>query len=319
MTDLASEAAAFNRQIRERVSHGHIPDLRRVEPCDYFYNNPWRRPEYVRLDFGHLFDRIDAAIKTHAPSAAPKKVLEVGCGPGYLSLELARAGHDVTGIDIADEAVSIARDFADADPWAAERGPLRYLVCSLGDADELAHENFDAVVFLGALHHMPDQQAVGHRVNQLLAPGGIIVAHEPTRDRIDEGSIEFGFLVRLLLAVGGGYHEDIQIPETPEQKRAELDRLKRDIEFVDEGGGNTQSPNDNEAGHKEMHAMLSDVFETVVDEDTFAFFHEVIGGLRFDDRTNAKLAEYLRDADAALVEKGVLQAYEFFFVGRKKR
>lgn len=318
MTDLASEAAAFNRQIRERISHGHIPDLRRVEPCDYFYNNPWRRPEYVRLDFGHLFDRIDAAITAHAPSSTPRRILEVGCGPGYLSLELARAGHDVTGIDIAEEAVSIARDFADTDPWADQRGQLRYVVCDLADNDVLEKDGFDAVVFLGALHHMPDQQTVGDCVNRVLGPDGIIIIHEPTRDRITEGSVEFGFLVRLLLSIGGGYHRDIPIPETDEQKQSELDRLKRDIEFVDEGGGNTQSPNDNEAGYREMHAMLTGTFDTVVDEDTFAFFHEVIGGLRFDEQTNAKLAKYLRDADAALVEKGILQAYEFFFVGRKK-
>ena len=95
---LAEEAHAFDRQIDERVANGHIPDLRLCTPCDYFYNNPWRRPAYVQLDFGEQFEIIREAIRTHAPKAERTPVvLEVGCGPGYLSLELARAGFNVTG------------------------------------------------------------------------------------------------------------------------------------------------------------------------------------------------------------------------------
>ena len=103
MTDnaLAEEAAAFDRQIEERIANGHIPDLRRCGPCDWFYNNPWRRPAYVALDFGEQFELIRDAIVAHAPvTVGPRRVLEVGCGPGYLSLELARSGFDVTALDL---------------------------------------------------------------------------------------------------------------------------------------------------------------------------------------------------------------------------
>ena len=49
MTDgLRLEAEAFDGQIRDRVEHGHVPDLRNAVECDYFYNNIWRRPEYVQ-------------------------------------------------------------------------------------------------------------------------------------------------------------------------------------------------------------------------------------------------------------------------------
>src|ERR1022692_2053596 len=52
---LKDEAAAFDLQIRERIAHGHVPDLRRAQPCDWFYNNPWRRPEYIDSIFGEDF------------------------------------------------------------------------------------------------------------------------------------------------------------------------------------------------------------------------------------------------------------------------
>ena len=56
--NLQLEAMAFDSQIEERIANGHIPDLRYSTPCDYFYNNPWRRPKYVELDFGEIFQVI---------------------------------------------------------------------------------------------------------------------------------------------------------------------------------------------------------------------------------------------------------------------
>lgn len=51
VNNLAQEARAFDCQIEERIANGHVPYLRLTMPCDYFYNNSWRRPEFVKLDF----------------------------------------------------------------------------------------------------------------------------------------------------------------------------------------------------------------------------------------------------------------------------
>ena len=61
--DLELEAAAFDRQILDRVENGHIPDLRYTKKCEYFYNNIWRHPDFVKLDFGEIFSLLEAAIK----------------------------------------------------------------------------------------------------------------------------------------------------------------------------------------------------------------------------------------------------------------
>ena len=319
MNDLEKEAEAFDAQIIERVKNGHVPDLRRVKECDYFVNNPWRHPDYVKLDFGYLFEKIKSAIEEHTSSSKSGmlKVLEVGCGPGYISLELARSGYDVTGVDISDQALNVARELAETEPWKRDRGPLQYVNRDFLLKDSFRENTFDAVVFLGALHHFPRQKEVGEQVFRILKDGGIIIAHEPTRDRITEGAVELGMLVRTLLSVGGGYYKQIGVSESDEKHQQQIDELKRDIEFITEGGDKVQSPNDNEAGYAEMHEMLSGRFNRIVEEDTFSFFHEVIGGLRFDQQTNSILAKYLRDTDKRLVEKGIMPAYEFFFVGRK--
>src|SRR5688572_18139947 len=121
--NLLQEAQAFDRQILDRVEHGHIPDLRYTQKCEYFYNNVWRHPDFVKMDFGEIFSIINDAIKKFINKPAVS-VLEVGCGPGFISLELARNGHNVTGIELSPYCIEVAKKFADADPDKGERGFL---------------------------------------------------------------------------------------------------------------------------------------------------------------------------------------------------
>ena len=218
-------------QIDERIAHGHIPDLRRATPCEWFYNNPWRHPDYVKLDFGEQFELIASAIEAHGPQGARRaRVLEIGCGPGYLSLELARRGFDVVGLDLSERAIYPARRVAEGEPWKEGRGQLTYVTSDLARFESPDGTPFDAVVFLGALHHFPEQEAVMRKVSALLGTAGIVLAHEPTRDRASLGNALFLRLIRQLLATGGGFFEKLPIPADraayEEQVRGLLDHLK---------------------------------------------------------------------------------------------
>jgi hypothetical protein len=67
-----------------------------------------------------------------------------------------------------------------------------------------------------------------------------------------------------------------------------------------------------------MYPLLSSMFKQEQFEWRYAFFHEFIGGLRFDaEDKNVRVAQFLREMDRILVEAGVLNATEFLFVGRK--
>ena len=66
-----------------------------------------------------------------------------------------------------------------------------------------------------------------------------------------------------------------------------------------------------------MYPELCNLFKQERFEWRYAFFHEFIGGLRFDEETNVRTAQFLREMDRILVETGVLDATEFLFVGRK--
>ena len=65
---------------------------------------------YLGNEIRYLISKIN---KFSHPGAS---VLEIGCGPGYVSLETARAGYHVTGIDISQKAIEVARKTLESNP-----------------------------------------------------------------------------------------------------------------------------------------------------------------------------------------------------------
>jgi 2-polyprenyl-3-methyl-5-hydroxy-6-metoxy-1,4-benzoquinol methylase len=308
------EAMAFNQQILERIQNGHIPDIRRAKSCPYFYNNPWREPYYVKIDFAEQANLFYSTLRTVFPETAHPKILEIGCGAGYLSLELARNGCVVTGIDLSEECIRIARRFALEDPWVSSRAGLDYVCGDILNFSEKFPDSFDAIVMLGTQHHFKDQDRLMNTILTLLKQDGYILAHEPTRDRMTKKNAAVIYLIQALLSEVGGYYQKSLMSVLP--KTAVEDIFSR-AKYEDKNGKKLQSVHDNDAGYSEMIEALNRYFTPIRCEDRYAFYHDVIGGLRFDDEKNAKLAQFLHDMDLYLCELGVLQATEFFYVGKR--
>jgi SAM-dependent methyltransferase len=122
-----------------------------------------------RLVLGSLLDRVAADVGTVVPHAA--RVLEVGCGPGRLSIRLARRhGLDVTGLDLDPAMIERARANAGRLDGAAGRAPT-FLV---GDVASLAFgdRSFDLVVSTLSMHHWADPAAGLVEIGRVLRPGG---------------------------------------------------------------------------------------------------------------------------------------------------
>ncbi|WP_284466374.1 bifunctional 2-polyprenyl-6-hydroxyphenol methylase/3-demethylubiquinol 3-O-methyltransferase UbiG [Diaphorobacter nitroreducens] len=97
-----------------------------------------------------------------------RKVLDVGCGGGILSDSMARKGAEVTGIDLASNALRVARLHA----LEAETPRVQYREISV---EELANEcpgSFDTVTCMEMLEHVPDPQSVVAACARLVKPGG---------------------------------------------------------------------------------------------------------------------------------------------------
>ncbi len=103
----------------------------------------------------------------------PGRVLDCGCGTGWTSLFLARAGYDVTGIDLSPDAIAIARELAAEEAYSR----AQFLTA---DYESFAEKSsFDAVLFYDALHHAEDERAVLRVAFEALKTGGVVVVVEP--------------------------------------------------------------------------------------------------------------------------------------------
>ena len=106
-------------------------------------------------------------IQECAGSLAGKKVLDVGCGGGILSEAMARGGADVTGIDLADKSLKVAR------LHGLESGvKVEYRKVPV---EELATEQpgqYDVVTCMDMLEHVPDPASIVRACSTLVKPGG---------------------------------------------------------------------------------------------------------------------------------------------------
>lgn len=160
-------------------------------------------------EFLRLLDRRSA--ESHAAHLLPHlkpglRVLDFGCGPGTITVGLAKSVEpgEVHGIDLEESQIDLARA-------AAEAGGHDNVTFHVGDVTDLPFEDdsFDAAHCHAVLMHVPDTPAVLSEVKRVLKPGGIISSREmfvsssflePSDEGTDAAWATFG---RLLAANGG--------------------------------------------------------------------------------------------------------------------
>jgi len=119
------------------------------------------------------FDDIDQEIRMRGERVLEllgelggefSRILEVGCGTGWLAGRLASMGA-VTAIDLSPKAIEIGK----------ERGVPAALVAGDFLAHDFGPEPFDAIVIVETLFYVQDQPATMEKVARLLVPGGLVV------------------------------------------------------------------------------------------------------------------------------------------------
>mgnify|MGYP001826921747 CR=1 FL=1 len=105
-------------------------------------------------------------IDSQSPVAG-KRLVDVGCGGGILAEAMAHRGATVTGIDMGEAPLSVARIHQ------LESGvDVDYRQCTAEALAEEAAESFDVVCCLEMLEHVPDPAAVIQACADLAVPGG---------------------------------------------------------------------------------------------------------------------------------------------------
>lgn len=99
-----------------------------------------------------------------------QSVLELGCGTGYFTRELAATGAQVTAIDISVELLEVAQ----------QKCPSGNVQFEVGNAYAMTFRDatFDSVVGSSVLHHLEIEAAL-KEIHRVLKPGGSIYFTEP--------------------------------------------------------------------------------------------------------------------------------------------
>jgi SAM-dependent methyltransferase len=103
-----------------------------------------------------------------------KRVVEIGCGTGYGSAEIANTAQSVTAIDVAPDAVAYAATHYD-------RPNLRFL-CASGTNLPLAEDSADLILAFEIIEHLDDWMALLSEAQRVLNPFGQFVVSTPNKE-----------------------------------------------------------------------------------------------------------------------------------------
>ena len=149
---------------------------------DYWNGRPCNiRHSTAPIGTKEYFDQVEARkyfVEYHIPGFAEferwrgKKVLEIGCGIGTDTINFARAGAQVTTVDLSEKSMELARK------RATVFGLQERIRFCPGNAEQLSSfvplEPYDLIYSFGVIHHTPHPEVVLEQLRQYARPGTTI-------------------------------------------------------------------------------------------------------------------------------------------------
>jgi SAM-dependent methyltransferase len=162
-------------------AEGHRRYVGRLGPARELWlrTKPFSAPPSYELaeclrTFAHIVERLDLDVRA--------QVLDVGCGPGWLSEFLARCGYWVTGVDVSEDMVEVARErVAAIDRPIGETMGVAAEFHAMPVLELPWSKRFDAAILFDAMHHLDDEVESLRVIRRALGPGGRIFIHEGVR------------------------------------------------------------------------------------------------------------------------------------------
>ena len=116
--------------------------------------------------------RRDRVLR-HVARLAPRRVLDIGCGPAALLAELAAQGIDTCGVDRSEAALRLAREIAGETAGTTLRSELH----------PDWHGRFDLVMSFEVIEHLDEDVAAMREWHDYIAPGGRLLLSTPAHPR----------------------------------------------------------------------------------------------------------------------------------------
>lgn len=161
---------AMSQATFDQVDLDKVRSYWNARPCNIRHST---RPVGTR----EYFDEVEARkykVEPHIPGFADfakwkdKRVLEVGCGIGTDTINFARAGAQVTAVDLSDKSIEVARQRAKV--FGLE-DRIRFFHGNCEQLDMLVPvEPFDLVYSFGVIHHTPHPERALDGIRKFLTP-----------------------------------------------------------------------------------------------------------------------------------------------------
>ncbi len=128
-------------------------------------------------DFIHLF----RVLEQHGIKPG-QRLLELGCGSGWMAELLALSGYSVVGTTISHYDIPLANQRIEVLKHKAVNSELKFIACPMESVDAIAElrGTFEAVYVYEALHHAYDWRKTLRAAITTLKPGGcLLIVNEP--------------------------------------------------------------------------------------------------------------------------------------------
>ncbi|HPQ39534.1 MAG TPA: class I SAM-dependent methyltransferase [bacterium] len=135
-------------------------------------------PDYSSF-FTDLFTFLDLLEKLNLPPGT--RILDVGCGAGWVSHYLAKLGYRITGVDISAALIDIARERIAGDPfppYVDRPFAVDFLEVDVEEKPLPGDMEFDCVLYMSALHHFLNPLAAIRNTTCRLKDDGLLAIVE---------------------------------------------------------------------------------------------------------------------------------------------
>lgn len=125
------------------------------------------------VDYSGWADFIESRLEKYF-GRRPESILDLACGTGAMTVELARRGYDMTGVDISDEMLSVAREKCDSERFAHKVLLVRQNMCEL----ELYGSVNAVICCLDSFNYLTDTKSLARtlaHIHNYLDDGGVLM------------------------------------------------------------------------------------------------------------------------------------------------
>lgn len=234
------------------------------------------------------------------------RVLEIACGEGWLSLELAKRGMRVDAYDIAKVRIEEAkRNLYEAKRRGQIISDVRYEVKDLNTAI-LPEGYYDFVISYDGLHHIPKVERFFEEIIKSLKENGKVVIWDHIRHFEKLSKVLMG-LIYFFLPTNMPYDEKLRWYLQIIVGKASSDRFP-DTEL---------SPFE-DSGMADLRELLLRYFKALEVKETLSFVRPIVGRLRLLEGLLYFIIRILKVLDDSLVSLCLLRGEYIFFYGEKK-